>query len=331
MILVTGATGHIGNVLVRELVARGEQVRVFVLPGEPLDILQGVGMEVVTGNILDPEALDRAVCGADMVYHLAGMISINTGSDPLVWLVNVQGTRNMIAACRRAGVRRLVYTSSIHAIQHVDKGVLVDECIPFDPNNNMGEYDRSKAEASLAVLEAVRGGLDAVIVCPTGVIGPYDHRLSEVGRMLLNAMRARVQFIINGAYDFVDVRDVVTGMILAAAQGKTGEVYILSGEEISVERIMRLTQKATGKRALSVRVPLWLAEFAARITPVFYKVTGTRPVVTPYSLQVVTGNSTISCAKARRELGYQPRALEQSIIDTVRWLQANHQVWRLKN
>lgn len=331
MILVTGATGHIGNVLVRELAARGERVRIFVLPGESTEILRGVDLEIFTGNVLDPEALDCAMQGVEMVYHLAGMISIRPGADPLVMLVNVQGTRNMIAACRRAGVRRLVYTSSIHAIQHVDKGVLVDECIPFDPNNHMGEYDRSKALASVAVLEAVKQGLDAVIVCPTGVIGPYDYRLSEMGRMLLNAMRARVQFVIQGAYDFVDVRDVVSGMILAAEHGKTGEVYILSGEEISIERMMRLAKKSRGQRALAVRLPVGVAELVARVSPLFYRIFGARPLVTQYSLQVVQGNSTISCDKARRELGYRPRPLEQSIADTVHWLLENRHVWSLKN
>lgn len=327
MKLVTGATGHIGNVLVRELVCRGERVRVLLYPGESRAALQDLDVETVEGDILDPEALDSAFAGVDMVYHLAGMISISAEADPLVPLVNVQGTRNVVAACRRAGVRRLVYTSSIHAIQHAAKGVVMDERLPFDPHHTLGEYDRSKARASLAVLSAVEKGLDAVIVCPTGVIGPYDFRLSETGRLLLGAIRRPVQVLIHGAYDFVDVRDVANGIILAGERGRTGEVYILSGEAVSVRQLIHFVRAETGKRGTLILVPYWMARLAANMAPFYARLTQKRPLVTRYSLETVVGNCQISSAKAQRELGYRARPLEHSVRDTVRWFLENRGVW----
>ena len=172
MILVTGATGHIGNVLVRKLLQRGKKVRALILRGEDTHPLQGLDVERVDGDILDPASLVSAFSGIESVYHLAGIISIMPGKNPLVWDVNVEGTRNVVEASRKAGVKRFIYTSSIHAITRAPHGVKMDESLGFDPDNPYGEYDRSKATASLLVQEAVKHGLDAVIVCPTGVIQP---------------------------------------------------------------------------------------------------------------------------------------------------------------
>lgn len=321
MNLVTGATGHIGNVLVRELIARGEKVRALVLPGDNLSPLAGLDVERVEGSVLEPRSLGQALRGVDVVYHLAGIISIMPGKETLVTRVNVQGTENMLAAARRAGVERLVYTSSIHAIRRVKAGVLIDERLPFDPENCAGEYDRSKARASLAVLKAVEEGLDAVIVCPTGVIGPYDYRLSEMGHLLLGSARSRVQWTVDGSYDFVDVRDVVRGEILAREKGRTGEVYILSGEQVRLPQLAALSAQAAGRRVFCIHVPRKIARVVSTIMPWYYRLTRTRPLFTPYSIETVLGNSAISHAKACSELGYQPRPLCETVADTMGWFQ----------
>jgi dihydroflavonol-4-reductase len=320
MILVTGATGHIGNVLVRRLLENGEQVRALVWRGEDSTPIQGLELERIEGDVLDPQSLERALKGVDRVYHLAGIISIMPGRSPLVWRVNVDGTRNVLAAARRAGVRRLVYASSIHAIARAPHGVPIDESLGFDPTNPYGEYDRSKAAASLQVQEAAAEGLDAVIVCPTGVIGPYDFRGSEMGEVLRGAAEARPMFYVEGAYDFVDVRDVVEGMIAAEARGRTGESYLLAGHRLSVREIIAGVRAATGRAFASIKIPLGLAHFAARFTPLYYRLTRRKPRFTPYSLEVLRSNSVVSRAKAERELGYRPRPMAETIADTVRWL-----------
>jgi dihydroflavonol-4-reductase len=319
MILVTGATGHIGNVLVRKLLKNGERVRALVWRGEDTMPIQGLDLEQVEGDVLDPDSLQRALQGVDRVYHLAGIISIMPGRSQLVWNVNVEGTRNVLAAARRAGVRRLVYTSSIHAIARAPHGVPIDESLGFDPTNPYGEYDRSKAAASLEVQKAAAEGLDAVIVCPTGVIGPYDFRGSEMGEVLRGAAEARPMFYVEGAYDFVDVRDVAEGMIAAEARGRSGESYLLAGHRITVREIIAGVRAATGRAFASIKIPLGLAHLAAQFTPLYYRLTRSKPRFTPYSLEVLQSNSVISRAKAERELGYRPRPIAETIADTVRW------------
>ncbi len=318
MILITGAAGHIGNNLVREFLKGGYPVRALILPGEDTTAIDGLNIERVEGNILDPDSLTRAMQGVDQVFHLAGVISILSGRDEFVRQVNIQGTKNVVAAAMRSGVKRLLYTSSIHALSRECSGV-IDENVPFDPQNSAGEYDRTKAEASLAVLEAVQQGLDAVIVCPTGVIGPYDYRNSEVGELLRDWMQTKTHILVEGGYDFVDVRDVAHGMLLASQKGKKGGVYILSGEQISLLRMKELVQHAVGIHTPTIQAPMWLARLASKVTPLYYRMMKQTPKFTEYSLRTVCDNSKISSDRAQRELGYSARPLSQTIADTVEW------------
>jgi dihydroflavonol-4-reductase len=323
MILVTGATGHIGNVLVRTLLDQGKKVRALIWRGEDTSPINGLDVELVQGDVLDPASLEPAMHGVETVYHLAGIISIMPGRNPFVWRVNVEGTRNVLAASRYARVRRLIYTSSIHAIARAPHGSTMDESLGFDQNNPYGEYDRSKAAASLEVQKAAADGLDAVIVCPTGVIGPYDFRGSELGEVIRGASEARPMFYVEGAYDFVDVRDVVDGMIASSERGRQGESYILSGHKLSVRYMLATVREVTGKAFASIKIPFSLAEFAARYTPWYYRRTKAKPRFTPYSLEVLRSNSSISFSKASTELGYKPRPVYESIADTVRWFLEN--------
>jgi dihydroflavonol-4-reductase len=323
MILVTGSAGHLGNVLVRELVARGEAVRALLLPGEDPTPLNDLAVERCEADILDYPALSDAFLGIDTVYHLAGMISILPGKNPLLGAVNVLGTRNVIHASLAYGVRRLIYTSSIHALRRIPHGVTVDESVPFDPEAAISAYDHSKAQASLEVLKAISLGLDAVIVCPTGVIGPYDFRLSEMGHIILGCLERKPQLYVDGAYDFVDVRDVAQGLILANQRGRQGETYILSGEQLTVRRLLDTIKWITGKQFLRVRIPFRLAQWAAHATPMYYRLTKTKPRFTPYSLETLASNSVISFDKSKRELGYSPRPLHESLADTIHWFRQN--------
>lgn len=326
MILVTGATGHIGNVLVRKLLDKGEKVRALVWRGEDTTPLKNLDVEQVLGDVLEPASLEPAMRGVETVYHLAGIISIMPGRNPFVWRVNVEGTRNVLEAARHAGIRRLIYTSSIHAIARAPHGVTMDESLGFDQNNPYGEYDRSKAAASLEVQKAAGQGLDAVIVCPTGVIGPYDFRGSEMGEVIRSATEAHTMLYVEGAYDFVDVRDVADGLIAARERGRCGESYILSGHKLSVRYMLETVREVTGKAFASIKVPFSLAELAARYTPWYYQRTQAKPRFTPYSLEVLQSNANISSKKALAELGYRPRPVYESIADTVRWFLENRRV-----
>ncbi|OGO64900.1 MAG: epimerase [Chloroflexi bacterium RBG_19FT_COMBO_50_10] len=319
MNLVTGATGHIGNVLVRQLTAMGEKVRTLVLPGEDETPLKNLDVEIVEGDVLDYPSLLTAFDGIDTIFHLAGMISILPDKNPMVQTVNVNGTRNVLLAARQAGAGRLVYTSSIHALRRIPHGTTIDETLPFDPKNAISTYDRSKAQASLEVIRAISDGMDAVICCPTGVIGPYDFRGSEMGALIHDLALCKLMLYIDGAYDFVDVRDVAKGLILARDKGVMGESYILSGERISVIEVVKTVQEIIGKYIPRLKIPLSLARFTSRFTPLYYQLSQAKPRFTSYSLETILSNSVISSAKAKLALGYNPRSLRESLTDTVHW------------
>jgi len=321
MWLVTGATGHIGNVLVRKLVKRGEKVRALILPGESRESIQGLNVEAFEGDVLNLDSFFESLRGVRGIFHLAGVITIMPGSNEFVHKVNVEGTRNVICAAKEMEIEKLVYTSSIHAIKRIESGV-IDEALPYDPDNPYGAYDRSKAQATLDVQQAAQSGLEAVIACPTGVIGPYDFRGSMMGHVIRTAAEKRPTLYVDGAYDFVDVRDVANGLIAAAEHGKRGESYILSGQRMSVRYLLETVREITGQGFMLMKMPFELAKWVAQFAPHYYQLTKASPRLTPYSLEVLRSNSNISHAKATRELGYQPRSLYESIADTVRWFLA---------
>lgn len=318
MWLVTGATGHIGNVLVRKLIERGQKVRALILPNECQDSVRGLDIEAVEGDVLNVDSLYRSMTGVQGVFHLAGVISIMPGSNDIVQKVNIEGTRNILGVAKELNIEKFVYTSSIHAIKRIAEGV-IDETLPYDPDNPYGEYDRAKAEATLEVQQAAQAGLEAVIGCPTGVIGPYDFRGSLMGGVIHEAAVSRPTLYVDGAYDFVDVRDVADGLIAAAEKGRRGESYILSGHKISVRYLLETVREITGKRFFKLKIPFDLAKFAALFTPMYYSHARVTPRFTPYSLEVLRSNANISHAKATRELDYKPRPLYDSIRDAVKW------------
>jgi len=318
MWLVTGATGHVGNVLVRKLLERGEKVRVLLLPGESRESIQGLEVEALEGDVLNLDSLFKSMQGIRGVFHLAGVISIMPGPNSFVRKVNVDGTKNILRAAKEMKINKLVYTSSIHAIQRVADGV-IDEQVPYDMNNPYGAYDRSKAEATLEVLNAAHSGLEAVVACPTGVIGPYDFLGSMMGSVIHTAALQKPTLYVDGAYDFVDVRDVADGLIAAAEHGQRGESYILSGHKITVRYLLETVREITGKHFFQLKIPFDLAKFAALFTPMYYEFAKVTPRFTPYSLEVLQSNSNISHAKATRDLGYKPRPLYNSIHDAVKW------------
>ncbi|MGC9520499.1 MAG: NAD-dependent epimerase/dehydratase family protein [Anaerolineae bacterium] len=322
MILVTGATGHLGNVLVRQLVDQGAAVRALVLPDDDAHVLEGLPVEQVEGNVLDPDSLDRAMVGVETVYHLAAIISILPGAEALMRRVNIEGVQNVVQAALNADVRRLVHVSSIHAFRRMPEGVVVDETTPLALNNPAGTYDYTKARGTVAVLDAVNAGLDAVIVCPTAVIGPYDYRGSLLGNALLNFAKRQLHLLVPGAYDFVDVRDIARGLQCACREGERGEIYILSGTYATLLEAKSLIQEIAQVHSAHVLLPWRLAMAFADLMQHLYRLTGSKPQYTPYSLRTLHDNAHFSSEKARRDLGFTTRRLEQTLSDLLRWRRA---------
>jgi len=323
MVIVTGATGHIGNVLVRELLARDLSVRVLVLPNDDIRPLAGLNVETVYGDITDPESLKSAFTGADIVFHLAGIVSIMTGMAAVLEKVNVGGVRNVIEACRVCNVRRLVYTSSIHAVAEPPHGTVIDESQLFSPERVLGDYARSKARATLLLLDEIKkGGLDAVICCPTGVIGPWDYGISNIGQLIIDFASGHLKSYVSGAYDFVDVRDVARGLILAAEKGQSGRHYIFSGAQVQVPELIKELEHDIGYPAPTYCIPAVIARAAGVLASVYYRLLRRKPVFTAYSIDVLRSNSMVSSARARRELGFTSRPWQESIHDHVEWFRA---------
>jgi dihydroflavonol-4-reductase len=320
MIVVTGAPGHIGNNLIRLLLARGETVRAMVLGGESLEPLKGLDVEIVEGDVRGPESLDRAFQGADLVFHLASIISLLPGRSELLEQVNVYGARNVAESCLRMGVRRLVYTSSIHALVEPPHGTGIDESVGCDPARMTMEYSKTKARGTLEVLDVVKHGLDAVIVFPSGVIGPYDFKPSEAGRMIMSYVKGRLPATVAGGYNFVDVRDVARGHLLAADKGRTGEGYILAGEWISVTDVLQEVSSVVGRSVPRLTVSPRLALGAARCLTWYCAKTGKKPMFSADMIEALLSNSQVASTKAHQELGYSARPVRESVRDTVLWM-----------
>jgi dihydroflavonol-4-reductase len=245
------------------------------------------------------------------------------GMSGLLDRVNVGGIRNVIAACRTNSVRRLVYTSSIHAIAEPPHGTVIDESQPFDPDGVLGDYARSKARATLLLLDEVaKGGLDAVICCPTGIIGPGDYGISNIGQLILDFASGHLKSYVSGAYDFVDVRDVARGLILAAEKGQMGHTYIFSGAQVQVPELMKELAHAIGYPAPTYRIPTAIARAAGVLASAYYWILRRRPVFTAYSIDVLRSNSRVSSQRAREELGFTTRLWPESIRDQVEWFRS---------
>ncbi|TFB08460.1 NAD-dependent epimerase/dehydratase family protein [Candidatus Atribacteria bacterium MT.SAG.1] len=319
MIVITGATGHLGNVLVRKLINQGKKVRVLILPGEDTVSLEGLEVEKVDGDVCAPDSLRKAFEGAEIVYHCAGIISILPGQQKQLYQVNVLGTRNVVNMCLETKVKRLVYTSSIHALSEPAPGIVFDESREFNPENVLGEYSKSKTLGTLEVIRGIKKGLDAVILCPSGIIGPYDYRISEMGKLIVDFIKGKVKACVDGAYDFVDVRDVAEGLILACDKGKKGECYILSGQQISVQQLLKFLEEISGVKAPSFRLSRQVARVAGFFNVFYCNLMKIKPLFTPFSIDVLASNSLVSCQKAQDELGYSSRSIYESIKDTVSW------------
>lgn len=315
---VTGAAGHLGANLVRALLAEGRSVRVLVR--DDRRALAGLEVEQLPGDIRDHRSLQRLLRGADTLFHLAARISIVGAEGGLVHRTNVEGVRNVVQASLEAGLRRLVHCSSIHAFESDPAELPVDETRPLALGPQHMAYDRSKALGQTIVLEAVRRrGLDAVVINPGAVVGPHDYKVSRMGEVLLDIYHHRLPALIDGGYNWVDARDVAAGAIAAEKKGRSGECYLLTGNWVHIREVSRLISRLTGRATPQLALPIGLALLASVFSLTWGRLRGKIPKFTPAAVRSVRMHRHISCDKARRELGYQPRPFEETLRDTFAW------------
>jgi len=317
-VVVTGASGHIGANLVRELLARGDRVRVLV--HRNTRAVEGLDVEIVSGDVLDPESLRAAFTGAEIVYHLAAVISIVGDPHGTVRAVNVGGAENAGRAALESGVGRMVHCSSVHAFDMETVGPLDEAAarVPDDPRR-YAAYDRSKAEGERRVRAVIAEGLDAVIVHPTGVIGPLDFGPSRMGQVFLRLYRRRLPSLVAGGFDFVDVRDVVQGLIAAGERGRRNESYLLSGHYVGIAEIATIAHGITGRKPPRLTLPIGVVRLGVPLMRLIAGLTGSEPLYTTESLRALRGTLDIDNWKARRELGFSPRPTVETVGDVYRW------------
>ena len=314
--LVTGGGGRLGNVLVRRLIENGQKVRVLE-PGPLPESLAGLEIEFMQGSVLDAGDVGRAVDGVDVVYHLAAKIDLSPKKDPMMFTINVEGTRMVVNACLSRGLR-LVHTSSHHALERepLDQPLTEDKPLAL---TEKCDYHRSKAIGETIVLDACERGLDAVIVNPGSMIGPHDYEPSMIGAVLIDMYFGRVPVLLEMLSDYVDVRDVADGMIAAAEKGRRGERYLLTGDVIPVMEMVSLYAELTGAKVPGRALPLWVGWVLLPFALAGSAVTKKEPFITGDMLRASVSNEVVSHDKAHRELGYTIRTLRESLTDAVAW------------
>jgi dihydroflavonol-4-reductase len=321
IVLVTGASGHVGANLVHALLAKGYKVRTLV--HENTAALEGLDIETVRGDVCDLTSLCQACAGIQVVYHLAARISLSTDDRDELERINVTGTRNVVEACITCGIKRLVHFSSIHAMVQTPLNVPVDENRPLVGAKNSPPYDRSKADGEREVLKGIQRGLNAVIISPTAVIGPRDFQPSHFGAVLLLLAEQKLPALVSGGFDWVDVRDVAAGAISAAERALPGSKYLLSGHWVSMKDVAGTVHKLTGAPVPGFVCPNWLARASLPIINRYYCQDGERPLYTNFSLKTLCSNRNISCARASRDLDYHPRPFAETLRNTLHWFKEN--------
>jgi dihydroflavonol-4-reductase len=323
--LITGASGFVGSAVLRQLLACGHPVRALVRPNSDRRNLAGLDVELVTGDLREPASLDRAVEGCDTLFHVAADYRLWVPEPGDMYETNVEGTRNLLLAAARAGVERIVYTSSVATMGCLPDGPPADERTPVTLADMVGHYKRSKFLAEAEVCRLSREtGLSVVTVNPSTPVGPRDLKPTPTGRMILEAAAGRMPAYVDTGLNLVHVEDVARGHLLAFERGRTGERYILGGCNMTLKEILQELAGLTGRRAPRVCLPPNLILPIAYLVEAFARVSkGGEPFVTVDGVRLAKKRMFFSDEKARKELGYNPGPVRQALKDAVNWFRDN--------
>jgi dihydroflavonol-4-reductase len=319
--VVTGASGRTGFPLCLELIKRGKRVRaLYREDGEAAGRLRAAGCEMTRCDITDLSTVEAAFEDGTYVYHLAGIVSIESKLSKALERVNIAGTQNVIDACIKQKVKRLIYTGSVHMLQTPDKTSVISEPMRFDPSKVHGGYAKCKAAAGNLVLDAKNRGLEVVMALPSGIIGPYEYTKSYFGEMIGRVATKKLRCYIKGKYDFVDARDIASALCDLAYKGQNGECYIVSGNTVTVKEMMDIVTKAAGVKPVKTIVPYFLAKLFAGAAERYALRKKRKPVFTAYSVKVVRDNCNFSHGKLTALTGYSPRSAEVSLRDQTEFI-----------
>jgi len=319
-VLVTGATGFVGGAIARALAVKGYGVRALVRPGRDTEELRDIGVETVEGDLLNQASLAAAVDGVEGVFHAAAVYAYWTANPATLYRSNVNGTKALLNAARRAGVRRAVFTSTVATLRWPGPGRLADERSLASLKELPGHYKRSKWLAEQAALAAARDGLEVVVVNPTAPFGPGDARPTPTGRIVLEFLRHRMPGYVQSGINVVHVSDVAEGHVAAFERGRPGVRYILGNQNLTLAEVYGLLGEVTGLKRRPLRVPYWLAYAAGAADALIEgRLLGREPYVPLEGLRVARHPMYTDCSRAVAELGLPQTPAAEALESAARW------------
>jgi dihydroflavonol-4-reductase len=320
--LVTGASGFLGSHVARQLVARGDDVRVLLRASSHNRAIGDLSLEYVTGDLRDADSLERAVKGAQRVFHVAADYRLWARRSRDIYDCNVNGTKNLLAAAKRAGVEQFIYTSTVATIA-VDRPQPPNEFTDAKLEEMVGHYKRSKWMAEREVLDAAKEGFPVIVAMPTTPVGAWDWKPTPTGKIIVDFLNGKMPGYVETGLNFVGVEECAAGHLLVAEKGKIGERYLLGAENLTLKALLDILEKITGLPAPTWKIPHGLALGVAYGSTIFARLSGKEPSIPVEGVKIARHNMFVDCSRAKRELGFQPGSVPAALERAVRWYEAN--------
>lgn len=320
--LVTGAAGFVGSHVARQLVARGDAVRVLLRPSSTNRAISDLPLEYVTGDLRDPASLERALKGVRRVFHVAADYRLWARRSRDIYESNVTGTKNLLEAAKRAGVEQFIYTSTVATVA-VDRPDLPNETTDAALKEMVGHYKRSKWQAEKEVLRAAQEGLPVIVAMPTTPVGPGDWKPTPTGKIIVDFLNGRMPGYVETGLNFVGVEDCAAGHLLVAEKGKVGERYLLGAENLTLKQVLDILAQITGLPAPKRKIPHGVALLAAYADMIFSRLTFREPQIPVEGVKIARHKMFVDCARAPRELGFQPGPVAAALKRSVHWYEVN--------
>jgi len=321
---VTGATGFVGSHVARALANQGADLRLLVRASSSTKNIQDLRADLVTGDLREPAALENALAGCDAVFHVAADYRLWVRDPEEMYRANVEGTRAILDVARRNSVRRVVYTSSVATMGFTSNGQLADETSPVSLDNMIGPYKRSKFMAEQVAIEAARSGQDVVIVNPTTPVGERDIKPTPTGRIVVDFLKKKFPAYVDTGLNLVDVKICAQGHIAAFEKGRSGERYILGGENLTLKQILDKLAAITGLPSPSIRVPYFMALVTGAVDEIITgRIRGREPRATIDAVRMGRKKMFVTSGKAERELEWESLPVDAALGSAVKWFREN--------
>jgi dihydroflavonol-4-reductase len=320
--LVTGAAGFLGSHVARQLVARGDNVRVLMRPSSTNRAIADLSLEYVTGDLRDPASLDRAMKNVKRVFHVAADYRLWAKRKQDIYDSNVGGTKNLLDAAKRAGVEQVIYTSTVATIA-VDRPQHPNEFTDAKLEEMVGHYKRSKWLAEKEALRAAKSGLPVIVAMPTTPVGPGDWKPTPTGKIVLDFLNGKMPGYVQTGLNFIGVEECAAGHLLIAEKGKVGERYLLGGENLTLKQMLDALSKITGLPAPRLKIPHGLALGVAYANMAFSRLLGREPGIPVEGVKIARHMMFVDCTRARRELGFNAGPVLAALERAVGWYEAN--------